>query len=124
MERRLSKNRYIRPPIPNSAELDAALNTDDVDALRRMVIAVTALGEDADRATGLVRQLLRHKDELVRGNAVLGIGHIARRFGSVPADLLPRLRAAKTDPSDYVRGHAASAADDLRMFGHIDIPDK
>lgn len=109
--------------MPGRAALDAALEADDVEALREMVVAVTTLGDDAELATDLVRRLVTHEDEFVRGNAVLGVGHIARRFGSVAPDLLPRVRAAAIDPSEHVRGHAVSAADDLLMFAGIELGD-
>lgn len=119
----MNENRYVTPRTPTRAELDAALDVDDVEALREMVVAVTALGDDPGLATNLVRRLITHEDEFVRGNAVLGVGHIARRFGSVTPDLLQKVRAAALDPSEHVRGHAASAADDLQMFLRIDVRD-
>jgi hypothetical protein len=120
----LNENRYVTPRTPTRAELDAALDVDDVEALREMVVAVTALGDDPGLATNLVRRLITHEDEFVRGNAVLGVGHIARRFGSVTPDLLQKVRAAAIDPSEHVRGHAASAADDLQMFLGVDVRDE
>lgn len=117
----MSEDRYVTPRTPSGDELAAALDADDVEALREMVVAVTALGDDAEQATALVRRLVSHHDEFVRGNAVLGVGHIARRFGSFAPDLLPRVRAAARDPSEHVRGHAASAADDLQMFAGIQV---
>lgn len=120
----MSENQYVTPRLPDRAELAAALESDDVEALRELVVAVTALGDDAEQAIELVRRLLTHQDEFVRGNAVLGVGHIARRFGSVPPDVLPKVRAAAIDPSEHVRGHAASAADDLYLFAKIDLRDQ
>jgi hypothetical protein len=120
MERRLNDDRYVEPEVPDQARLDAALNTDDVEALRNMVVAVTMLADDS-QATELVRRLLVHEDPIARGNAILGVGHLARRFGSVAPDLVPMVQAAARDRFDHVRGHAASAADDMSMFAGIDV---
>ncbi len=117
----MSEDRYVSSRLPTQAELDAALGRDDADALREMIIAVTLLGDDRSQATNLVRMLVNHHDEYVRGNTVLGIGHIARRFGSVPPDLRAAVRAALRDPSEHVRGHAMSAADDLHTFADINV---
>jgi hypothetical protein len=117
----VTEDRYVNPRLPTRAELDAALGRDDPGALQEMVIAVTSLSDDQTQATDLVRVLVNHRDEYVRGNAVLGIGYIARRFGSVPPDLSAAVRAAARDPSDHVSGHAMSAADDLSIFAGIDV---
>jgi hypothetical protein len=113
--------RYRTPDVPDAAAVAAALAADDGPALSEMVIGLTAYGEDAGRALDLVRRLVTDPREGVRGNAVLGVGHAARRFGQGPADLPARVRGALTDPSEYVRGHAASAADDVESFLGIDL---
>jgi hypothetical protein len=115
----MGARRYDSPRLLGRAELDAALTSDDVQALRHIVVAVTTTG-DTTTAVELVRRLLEHGDEKVRGNAVLGVGHLARRFGTVPADLVLGVRAAALDPSAYVRGQADAAADDLATFTRTD----
>jgi hypothetical protein len=117
----MASRRYVAPRVPDEAELARALADDDAPALSAMVIGSTAAGDDPDRAGDLVRRLLTHPDENVRGNAVLGVGHLARRFGAVEPDLLPHVRAATADPSGYVRGHAESAADDVLTYLRIDV---
>ena len=53
-------------------------------------------------------------DCLVRGNALLGFGHLSRRFGELPSDPVYALVAnGLSDPDAYVRGQAVAAADDL-----------
>lgn len=61
--------------------------------------------------------LSAHDDEWVRGNAVLGFGHLARTLGRLDeARVRPVVEAALRDPSAVVRGQAVSAADDLTHF--------
>jgi len=119
----MSKRRYVEPRLPEPAELDAALDRDDAAALCEMVIAVTLLGDDGELAMNLVRRLIIHENDAVRANAVLGVAHIARRFGWVAPDLLPNVREAAADPSFHVRGQAETASDDLKWFLGIDVSD-
>jgi hypothetical protein len=54
---------------------------------------------------------------LVRGNALIGFGHMARRFGSLDrAVALPAIASGLRDPDPYVRSHANAAADDFEQF--------
>jgi hypothetical protein len=54
---------------------------------------------------------------MVRGNALLGFGHLARRFGRLDANRVKRLvDTGLHDGSDYVREQARSAAEDLSTF--------
>ena len=59
----------------------------------------------------------RSSDPLVRGNALLSFGHLARRFGELPRDPVYTLVAqGLSDHDAYVRGQADAAADDLGQF--------
>ncbi len=49
--------------------------------LSRSIIAVGLHATDADSAQALCLRLSRHLHENVRGNALLALGHLARRFG-------------------------------------------
>lgn len=72
--------------------------------VRRSVALAIALLDTADASPVLVR-LLKDDDELVRNYAVEGL---SRRKAPSPG-ALEALRAALTDPSEYVRVNAASA---------------
>ncbi|MGO4505347.1 hypothetical protein [Dyella sp. 2YAF14] len=56
-------------------------------------------------------------DPLVRGNALLSFGHLARRFGQLPRDPVYDLVAqGLIDADGHVRGQSDAAADDLDQF--------
>lgn len=64
-------------------------------------------------------------DPLVRGNALLSFGHLARRFGQLPREPVYDLVAhGLVDADGHVRGQADTAADDLEQFlgWHIERP--
>ena len=66
------------------------------------------------------RQALHHAshiDDGVRGIAILCLGHIARVYGQLDlAAAEPLVRTALKDASNFVRGHADSAREDIRLF--------
>jgi len=64
-------------------------------------------------------------DPLVRGNALLSFGHLARRFGQLPREPVYDLVVhGLVDADEHVRGQADTAADDLEQFlgWHIERP--
>jgi hypothetical protein len=77
--------------------------------------------EDFDFVQAACIRLAANDDEVVRGNAVLGFGHLARRFGELLPEGVSVVRAALSDPSEYVRGQAHAAADDISHFLEIDL---
>jgi hypothetical protein len=53
----------------------------------------------------------------VRGSALLGFGHLARRFRELDAGRVrPLLLAGLADPDPWVRGQADAAADDAEFY--------
>jgi len=61
--------------------------------------------------------LSTHENEIVRGNAILTFGHIARLYNRMlNADIFDIVCGALRDKSRYVRGQASCAADDLGDF--------
>ncbi len=81
------------------------------------VLSAALHSDDLAWAEQLCVRLAGHAHEQVRGNAVLGLGHLARRFGRLTEGrVAPLMAAALHDTSAYVRGQAAAAADDLEQF--------
>jgi hypothetical protein len=59
----------------------------------------------------------RSSDPLLRGNALLSFGHLARRFDGIPREPVYELVVqGLADPDSHVRGQADAAADDLDLF--------
>ena len=72
--------------------------------------------EDVDVEAVCV-ELSSHEDIYVRGNAILGFGHLSRTFGELDEAIVkPIVEAAMHDQAPFVCGHAHSAADDLTHF--------
>lgn len=105
---------------PRSADLQmlfAAIESGDHDLASEYVTGISLSGANlADGVQACVVSAGSVNDKL-RGNAILGFGHLARRFGELDRALVePLVAAGLRDPSGYVRSHAESAADDLSHF--------
>jgi hypothetical protein len=118
----MDKRIYVEAKFRDRDSIDRALREDVPRDLQCLVIDVAMVEDDHAFAEELCYKLSWHADEGVRGNAILGLGHVARRFGAVAADGLSRIQAGLTDPSAYVRGHALSAASDANIFLGVSIP--
>ncbi len=97
-------------------ELSQALQSNDVARLLMLPIVHSLHHPDLEWVTQICVRLSAHPDSNVRGNAVLGFGHLARRFGELDERALPIVEKALLDEDRYVRGQAWAAADDLRHF--------
>jgi len=105
------------PIDPMSREdVDAAIARGEPEELLRAVLAVALQSEDGSWASMVCLQLARHEHFNVRGNAILGLGHLARRFGRLDPVARVVIEDGLRDVNDYVRGQAESAADDVQHF--------
>ncbi|MFW2341196.1 hypothetical protein [Brevundimonas sp.] len=107
------------PPDWTPADIEAAIVENDPEAMPYVPIAVSMGCDEADRAWAeeVCVRLSTHPQEWVRGNAILGFGHLARAFRMLDrATIEPLVRAALADPSPVVRGQAEAAADDIAHF--------
>ena len=110
----------------NHEDVERAIRTDDIEALRLAVIGVSMHDDDWRYAQDLCVRLSSHAHFNVRGNAVLGFGHIARVHGQLDRTLVqPIIQGALRDENDYIRGQADCAKDDTALFlkWHYDEPD-
>jgi hypothetical protein len=86
--------------------------------LSRLIITIALYHEDFDFAFKSCLKLARHADSNVRGNAILGFGHLARRFGRLP--LRRRVKSiieeGIKEPGFDVSGQAWAAASDVSHF--------
>jgi hypothetical protein len=97
-------------------DMVAALARDNPTELLRAVLAVAVHSEDCEWASSICLRLASHHHFNVRGNAILGFGHLARRFGRLDPAAQDVIEAGLRDADPYVRGHADDAADDVRHF--------
>lgn len=99
------------------AQVEDAIEFDDPIRLADLALDIGLAAEPLEWAQACCVQLARHRNANVRGNAVLSFGHLARRFGRLDPQRVRRtVEIALYDPSEYVRGQAHSAADDLATF--------
>jgi hypothetical protein len=109
--------KYEAVPRMSPAEIEAAVRRDVPEELAIAVLSAALCADDGAWAESLCERLAQHRDANVRGNAVLGLGHIARihrRF--VRPAIQGIIERAMHDREAYVRGHAESAADDVEQF--------
>jgi hypothetical protein len=101
----------------SQAEVEAAIARNAPDELAIAVLSAALYAEDAAWAEGLCVRLASHEHEGVRGNAVLGFGHIARIHRRLDESRVkPLIEAVLQDESAYVRGQAEAATDDVVLF--------
>lgn len=109
--------RYEALPELSPAGVEAAVRRGDPDELLRAVLSAALYAADPEWAAGVCLRLAAHPHPGVRGNAVLGLGHLARLHGRLDrARVQPVLEAALSDPDPFVRGQADAAVDDVEHF--------
>jgi hypothetical protein len=112
---------YVHPEYEGPESLLEAVAANDVEKLGPMIVAAALCEEDFDFVQRICVQLSSHSDEIVRGNAVLAFGHLARLFEALSDEAVDIVRDRLRDPSSYVRGQAHAAADDLSHFLGIEV---
>lgn len=108
-------------------EVEAAISRNEPSELLYAVVSAALHSDDPTWAEGICLRLAEHEHFNVRGNAILGFGHIARIHHQLnEGRVKPLIEAALRDESDYVRGQADGAADDVELFlkWKIDYPDQ
>jgi hypothetical protein len=99
------------------AEVEAAIARNEPSELSLAVLSAALYAEDAAWAEDVCVRLAGHAHERVRGNAVLGFGHMARLHRRLDEQRVkPLIAAALQDESAYVRGQAEAAAEDVEVF--------
>ena len=113
---------YEEIPELTRGEIHAAIERDNPDELLYAVLSAALYDPDPIWAAGICLKLASHPHFNVRGNALLGFGHIARLHGTMDRNLVqPIVEAALRDPHDYVRAQADCTLDDFEVFLKWDI---
>lgn len=98
-------------------DVEAAIVRNQPEELLIAVLSAALYGLDLNWAEGVCHRLAVHPHFNVRGNAILGFGHLARIHGRLDRSVvLPLIQAALVDPHQYVRSHPHDAADDVEHF--------
>jgi hypothetical protein len=108
---------YHEVPTVSNEEMIAALQRNDPAELVVAVLGLALYNEDRGFSEETCVKLARHSDTNVRAAAIVGFGHLARRFRVLNEDIVrPIIEAALGDPSGWIRGKAEDAADDVVHF--------
>ena len=98
-------------------DAERAVSTATPQELSRVILSVALHDDDSAWAAAFCERFVSHEDTGVRGSAILGFGHLARRFRILDARRVqPLLEAGLADPNPWVRGQSESAADDAESF--------
>lgn len=98
-------------------DVEAVIAADHPPDLLHVPILVSMDPPEAAWAASVCVRLAVHPDPTVRGNAMLGFGHLARTTGVLDTKIVrPLLKAGLSDPHPYVRGQADAGWDDVRFF--------
>lgn len=109
--------KYEAIEIYTQTEIDKAVKDNDSEKLLLMVISVALYSDDYEYAENFCIQFSNHKHFNVRGNAILGFGHIARIHRKLnEKKVKPIIKKALKDESEYVRNQAEGVVDDTKHF--------
>jgi hypothetical protein len=112
-----STMKYENIPELSRAEVEEALRNNSED-LSLAVLSAVLFSDDCEWVESVCIRAASHGEPKVKGNAILGFGHLARRSGDFvqPQVATGIIQTALSDSSEYVRGQAESAADDVEAF--------
>ena len=110
--------KFQEPKRISKEDVEAAIERCDPEELLEVPISVSLYDQNPRWAELVCLGLSAHAHPVVRGNAVLGFGHLARRFGKLEfEDVITELvEDALHDRDEYVRSQANAAADDMEQF--------
>jgi HEAT repeat protein len=99
-----------------------ALTRNDPDELQFVALTVALEATDLAAAQPVCIRLCSHHDRRVKGNAMVSLGHLARRFRALDEpSVKPLIECGLQDADEYVRTSAKSAADEIHQFLHWTI---
>ena len=98
-------------------EMEEAIKKNNPEELLYVPIWITMDPPDCEWACNICVKLSTHENFNVRGNAILGFGHLARTCGKLEEEIVkPIIEAALNDKNEYVRGQAQDAVSDIEQY--------
>lgn len=99
------------------SDVEEAISRNLVDEIPLVPVIVAIAGLNPHHAERVCTRLCSHTQKDVRAHAMLGLGHLARRFRLLDeASVLPLIESGIMDAEEYVRTAALSAADEIHQF--------
>jgi hypothetical protein len=103
-------------------DVNAALVRDDPDELELLSITLALSDLDFRFCQSVCITLASGGKGKIRGNALVSLGHLARRYRALDeASVKPLLESGLADFDAYVRMSAKSASDEIHQFLHWNI---
>jgi len=103
-------------------EVNLTLLRNDPEELQLVPITLALSNLDFGFTQAVCLQLCSSKDNKVLGNALISLGHLARRFGRLDEQTIkPLIELSLQNSDEYVRSCAKSAADEIHQFLHWQI---
>src|SRR5205085_1728932 len=75
--------RYEAIPVFGEGDVERVLARGDLGELRLLALSFALDCENREQSEALCLRLSNHEDGVVRGNAILGLGHVARIHGTL-----------------------------------------
>jgi hypothetical protein len=98
-------------------DVDAVIDRGDPKELLYVPIVISMDPPDCEWAEVICSRLSLHDDPTVRGNSVLGFGHLARTCSNLNREIAySAILTALSDPNPDVRSQARIAVDDTSHF--------
>jgi len=103
-------------------DVNAALLRNDTEELQFASLTLALSDLDFNVIQDVCIRLCSSKHSQVRGNALVSLSHLARRFRVLDERTVkPFIESALQDTDEYVRMCAKSAADEIHQFLHWQI---
>lgn len=103
-------------------DVNAALLRDDPAELKLLSITIALSDLDIHFVQSICTGLTSYHNSKVRGNALVSLGHLARRYRMLDEQSIkPIVESALLDADEFIRESAKSAADEIHQFLHWNI---
>jgi hypothetical protein len=103
-------------------EVNLALLRNDPEELQLVSVTLALSDLDFNFTQAVCFQLCSNGNSKVKGNALISLGHLARRFRRLDEQAIkPLIESLLQNPDEFVRTCAKSAADEIHQFLHWQI---